>query len=79
MMEVVVIIALLIYLAWKEYNWRQEKQDLLDMIKSKDALELRDLKMARNTKVEIKPEKPSDFVPTETLPDDEWEKIVTKS
>ena len=76
MIEIVVIIALLIYLAWKEYSWRLEKQDLLDMLKTKDANELRDLKMARNTNIKIEPQKPPDLIPEDQLTNDQFEKAM---
>jgi len=78
MVELGVIIVLCGLLAWQEYSNRKERKDLVNRIVAKDNKELVNLELAENTKVEDPKEidTPPDFVPTDSVSDDEYIKMI---
>jgi hypothetical protein len=78
MIELFVIVALVALLGWQEYQNRLERAKFLNMIKSKNAQEARDLDIADKTKIKIdsKPIMPeSDFIPESELTDEEFDRL----
>lgn len=73
-----IIFALLGYHAWYTREVAKEKKQLVDAIIAKSALELRDLRIAENTKIKVdnKPGELPDMVSTDTLDDDQLLKAV---
>lgn len=73
MTEVLLFITTLLTLGYHSYYVHcsnKEKKQLVDAIIAKSALELRDLRMAENTKITIKPNPLPDLIPTDQLDDE---------
>jgi len=73
----IIILVSFVYHAWYSHETNKEKKQLVDAIIAKSATELRDLRIAENTKIKVdnKQELP-DMVSTDTLDDDELLKAV---
>lgn len=78
MIEVVIIVALLAYIGVKEYLNRLERRDMTNALIAKNASELRDIKLAENTKIkhESAPTKEPDLVPLESATEEEFDKAI---
>ncbi len=76
-MKEIVIIALLVYIGWKEYNSRQERESLVDIIISKDSEDLTKIRLAKQTKIKVKPDEPPDLIPIDDMDvdSDEFKKV----
>ncbi len=76
--EVVVIIALLAYIGWQDYNHRKEQAKLLNALLAKKPEDMVNMTLADQTT--IKPTPPSealqDVVDTSELSDEEFERFV---
>ncbi len=69
-----IIFSLLGYIVWKDKQHQREVSQLLDRIMAKDLQEFQAATVPINQE---KPEiKPPEFVPMQTLPDDEWDKLI---
>lgn len=78
MIELGIIIALLAYIGWKEYSSRKERENLMDIIASKDAEDLSKIRLAKQTKIEVGPEPEPDLMPIDDMDVDseEFEKVM---
>jgi chromatin segregation and condensation protein Rec8/ScpA/Scc1 (kleisin family) len=65
----IVIVALLGYHAYCERLHKQEREKMMNAIVAKNAQELRDLTLAENTEIKVKPPGPPDLEPLENLSD----------
>ena len=79
MIEVLTIVALLVFIGVKEYLFVKERKTLLNAVLAKNTQELKDLELIDKTKINLKPAKPkkSDLVPLEELSDEEFYKVTT--
>jgi len=77
-MTEIVIIALLIYIGYKEFNSRQERENLVDIIISKDSDDLTKIRLVKQTKIKVEPEPEPDLMPIDDMDVDskEFEKVV---
>jgi len=78
-MREVVIIALLAYIGWKEYSSRQERENLMDIIISKDSDELSKIRFAKQTKIKVNAKrKPDDLMSIDDMDVDskEFGKVI---
>jgi hypothetical protein len=75
-METLIIIALLVYLGWSDYNNRKTIKNLINSLKAKDASELANLDLASQTKINIKPPKKSDLISLEDVDDNQFDKVI---
>lgn len=71
-----VIVALLIYIALKERLVSQERSKLVNAIIAKNAQEAIGLATADSAKPQ--PPKPPELIPSDSLTDDQWEKVVAE-
>lgn len=72
-MEILTVVGLLIYIAYKEYHTAKERKDLIKAIMSKNLTEY-----VSNDKMVVKEKeiKQPDFVPAETLDDKQFEQMI---
>jgi len=78
MIEILVIVALLGYIGWKEYNSRKERDDLMDRIMSKDIDDLAKIKIVKQTKIKSEPEPEPDLISVDNMDVDskEFESVM---
>jgi len=78
MIEILVIVALLGYIGWKEYNSRKERDDLMDRIMSKDIDDLAKIKIVKRTKIKSEPEPEPDLISVDNMDVDskEFESVM---
>ena len=76
MIEAIVIIALLVFIAVQEYSNRQERKKLIDAYLAKNLPELKQSEAIEKTKIEPIPDLPPDFVPVEESSDEEFTKAI---
>lgn len=77
MIEVVIIVALLGYIGYSDFNNRKERKDLINRLIAKDNQELVNLEFADKTKLENKVEEPKeDLVEVSDLDDKEYDEFV---
>lgn len=76
-MTEIVIVALLAYIGWKEYSFRKERANLVDIIISKDSDDLSKIRLAKQTKIKVRPDEPPDLIPIDEMDVDskEFEKV----
>ena len=74
----IIILALLAYHAYTQKLNKEEREKLVNAVMSKNAVELRDLEIAGNTKIDVKPMSPPDLEPLENLSNDEHLKAILK-
>lgn len=70
---VIIILSLLGYHGWYVQQTDKAKKELVDALIARSAQELRDLRVAGNTKIKIEPPKKGenpDFIPLEQLDDE---------
>jgi hypothetical protein len=65
----IICILILVYHAYYVRESNKEKKQLVDAVIAKNSSELRDLRVAENTKIKIEPTQP-DLIPTEMLDDE---------
>ena len=71
-----VIIALLAFIGWKERETRLEKNKLINALLAKNATDMVSMDLADKTEVKTEATKEPDFLPPESLDDEEWKKTV---
>jgi len=78
MIEILVIVALLGYIGWKEYNSRKERDDLMDRIMAKDIDDLAKIKIVKRTKIKSEPEPEPDLISVDNMDVDskEFESVM---
>jgi len=78
MIEILVIVALLGYIGWKEYNSRKERDDLMDRIMAKDIDDLAKIKIVKQTKIKSEPEPEPDLISVDNMDVDskEFESVM---
>jgi len=72
-MEALTIIALVLYIAYKEYHTAKERKDLIRAILSKN---LTEFTASEIIKKEVVEQKPPDLVPVEQASDKEFDKLI---
>ena len=72
------IVVVLAYHAYSEKLHKEKEDKLINAIMAKNATELRDLEIAKNTKIEMEPSTPPDLEPLENLTNDEHFKMIMK-
>ncbi len=73
-----VILALLGYIVWKDHQIGKERRELLNAVLSKTSIEFATANVITE-KQEDKEETPPDFVPQESLSDDEFVEAINKN
>ena len=75
----IVVVALLAFIAWQDYQRRQERREFFDYIKAKDADELVSIKLAgkRSENASNKLDKP-DLAPIEVVSDVVFDNAIKK-
>ena len=77
MIEILIIVALLGYIGWSDFNNRKERKDLINRLIAKDNQELVNLELAEKTKIDNKVEEPKeDLVEMQDLEDEDFDKFV---
>ena len=66
-------------LAWEKHNNRKEQSKLINAVLAKDNTEMLNLELADKTKIEPQKNEETDFVPTSTIGDEEYEKFIKNS
>jgi len=79
MTELLVIIALLIFIGYQEWQNRKERKNLIDAYLAKNLTELKQAEQIDKEKVrDVTNEMPPDFIPMEDLSDEEFTKAIHK-
>ena len=71
MIEQFIILVLAALLGWKEYSSRKERENYLDAILSKDAVDMANLKIARKVKPKSTEEKEPTLISVEDMDADD--------
>lgn len=73
---VAVIFILCGFIGWQDFQNRKERKSLLNMLKSKDAIEFSNLELADKTKIEVKPQQGEEMVEVSNLSNEEFNKLI---
>lgn len=76
MTETLVIIALLLYIGWKEFQAGKERKDLLRLIKARDLDEVSRAELVDKAEPEGKAKANPDFIPVEDQSDEQFDKMI---
>jgi len=79
MIEIVVIIALLCFIATQEWQNRKERKNLIDAYLAKNLTELKQAEVIEKSKPIPPPaEVPPDFIPVDEVTDDQFDAAIRK-
>lgn len=76
MTDTIVIIALLVYIGWKEYQTGKERKDLLRLLKAKDLDEVSRAELIDKAKPEKDEKRDPDLMPVEEQSEDQFDKMI---
>ena len=82
MIEIALIAVILILsglMGFMDYSNRKERKSLINAILAKNNDELVNLELADKTKVEIGKDEEPDIVPSDTVSNEEYEKLITNT
>lgn len=76
MTEVIVIISLLVYIAFKEYSTGKERKDLLRLLKAKDLDEVSRAELVDKASPEKEEKTNPDLISVEDQSDEQFDKMI---